>query len=462
MALRKMTREELQQYLIQQGGRAGSQAWYYSPTQTAPDPNAAEGGPDSWINGGGGTPKVSYEQWYNPTTRQTIKAAASDDGASYTILEDAITPPPERQAPAPRTPEQVALDQAQVTAAQSTQTEKDQLDRERSYNQNLGRGYITHAEYATQVAERERQQRAVDAANRQAAIDQQNAANAAAANTLNQQQLQEQIRHNQQTEQGKPQIVGSPTDTTAQVGVFDPNTGTLKPVANPAYDAVKAQAEQERQRIATEIAQRRMNLDEGIQQYTQWFDQNVKIPFMQSTEARDRAKEQRDALDAEERRRQFAADFSLRKGQLGQQAGAEAMRAEESLLPYRAGPTEAANMSDAINGLAAGGNPQGPSAAAGIHFSPTDFQFNAPDFKSIAKSAAKQALSGLTNYRPVEGSYQTADYSGINLPNAQTMMSAPSIVGGSGGRYAGPSGDSAPVNTPPPATDYDYSGPPPD
>jgi hypothetical protein len=118
------------------------------------------------------------------------------------------------------------------------------------------------------------------------------------------------------------------------------------------------------------------------------------------------------------------------------------MRAEESLLPYRAGPTEAANMSSAINGLAAGGNPQGPSAAAGVHFQPSDFTFNAPDFKSIAKQAASAALSGLTKYRPVAGSYQTADYSGINLPSSATMASAP--VASSGGRYAGPAASAAP------------------
>jgi hypothetical protein len=460
MAYRRMTREQLLQRLAEIAPNNNPSSLIYSPvgannSVAAPAASGEEAAAASFL-GGGAAPRDTrpVEQWISPTGH-TIQAVDTGDGWFDIIQDEAPRP----SASAQRTPEQQRVDAANATKVETDNAQEAQLNNERSYNQAQGRGYVTHAEYARQQAEQERLQRERDAVTRQQAIDQRTVDQQAAANQLNQQQLQEQIRHNQQTEKDKPMLVGTPNDTTAQIGIFDPNTGAMQTIKNPAYDQVKAQAEQERQRIATEIAQRRMNLDEGIQQYTQWFDQNVKIPFMQSTEARDRAKEQRDALDAEERRRQFAADFSLRKGQLGQQAGAEAMRAEESLLPYRAGPTEAANMSDAINGLAAGGNPQGPSAAAGIHFSPTDFQFAAPDFKSIAKSAAKQALSGLTNYRPVEGSYQTADYSGINLPNAQTMASAPVIS--SGGRYAGPSA-SAPVNTPPPATDYDYSGPPPD
>jgi hypothetical protein len=94
------------------------------------------------------------------------------------------------------------------------------------------------------------------------------------------------------------------------------------------------------------------------------------------------------------------------------------MQAEESLLPYQGRAHRSRDMSDAINGLAAGGNPQGPSAAAGIHFQPSDFQFNAPDFKYRQASQPARHCPGLTNYRPVEGSYQTADYSGINLPSS--------------------------------------------
>lgn len=454
MAYRRMTQQQLLERLAAISGGDPSRLAYSQVTVPVPsqqlDPLAVAGGD------AGTTDRVRpAEEWTSPDGH-SIRVANTEDGW-FDVIDDTYKPPASTQ----RSPEQQRVDAANATKLETDNAQEAQLNNERSYNQAQGRGYVTHAQYAQQQAEQERLQRERDTQTRQAAADARLAESQRAANELNQRQLNETIRHNQQAEKEKPMLVGTPTDTTAQIGIFDPNTGAMQTIKNPAYDQVKAQAEQERQRIATEIAQRRMNLDEGIQAYTQWFDQNVKIPFMQSTEARDRAKEQRDALDAEERRRQFAADFSLRKGQLGQQAGAEAMRAEESLLPYRAGPTEAANMSDAINGLAAGGNPQGPSAAAGIHFSPTDFQFTAPDFKSIAKSAAKQALSGLTNYRPAEGSYQTADYSGINLPSAQTMMSAPTVVASAGSRYTGPS-EPAAVNTPPPASDYDYSGPPPD
>ena len=159
------------------------------------------------------------------------------------------------------------------------------------------------------------------------------------------------------------------------------------------------------------------------QAHSQWYDTNVKTPLLLAQEARDKAAEQRAALDAEERRRQFAANFRLQKAELGQRAGEAAMQAEQSLLPYRVGPTEAAEMSAAINSLAAGGR-MDTNAAAGINFTPGAFQFDAPDFKKIAKQAASAALSGLTDYRPSGESYSTADYSGVpavNLGGAPTV-----------------------------------------
>jgi hypothetical protein len=123
---------------------------------------------------------------------------------------------------------------------------------------------------------------------------------------------------------------------------------------------------------------------------------------------------------------------------LGQQAAATAIQAEESLLPYRAGPNEAAHMSDAINGLAAGGTPGGPSAGAGVHFSGDDFQFNAPDFAAIAKKATHAVLSGLTDYRPSGQQYQTADYSSVPQVNLSGMPSY-SYSGGSGSSLPAPS-----------------------
>lgn len=228
----------------------------------------------------------------------------------------------------------------------------------------------------------------------------------------------------------KPDFLSQADASNPYLIRYNPQSGQVESMNNPNFDSVKQESERLRSLLAVQIQARQTTLEEAKQSYQQWYDTNVKIPMAQAQEARDRAAEQRAALDAEERRRQFASSFSLQKGELGQRAGAAAMQAEESLLPYRAGPTESAEMSSAINSLAAGGTLAGPSASAGIHFTPGAFEFNAPDFKGIAKRAAADALKGISSYKPSGDSYSTGDYSGI--PAIGSGSAAPTTPSGYG------------------------------
>lgn len=357
------------------------------------------------------------------------------------IAHDDTTDTPK---PTPRTPEQQRTEAAQATTAERANADKQREDDERSWNQfhtNEGGSGLpeTHLERATrearvreeqrqqqQLADQEAQQQraaaAQEEANRQRELDRAEQARQFGVSSGTSAASQaETVRHNQ-VEENRPQFL--PSDTKApKISQINPSTGQITSVDNPNFDPVKAAAEEKRLELASQIASRQINLEEAKQQYSQWFDTNVKTPLMMAQEQRAKAEEQRAALDAEERRRQFAATFGLQKASLGQQAAATAIQAEESLLPYRAGPNEAAHMSDAINSLAAGGHIGGPSAGAGIHFSGEDFQFNAPDFKKIAAEATKQVLSGLTDYRPSNDTYQTADYSGVPAVNLGGMPS---------------------------------------
>jgi hypothetical protein len=231
-----------------------------------------------------------------------------------------------------------------------------------------------------------------------------------------------------QTEQAakdRPQPIGTPTDTSKNVAVWNPATGQMESVANPIYDQAKVDAARLKDQLSTAIALNQVSAQQAAQQYKQWWDANVTLPFQQAQEVRARAAEQRAALEAEDRRKQFASQFSLQKASLGQQAGNQAVQNEISLLPYRAGPNEAADMSAAINSLGAGGKVNGPDASAGIHFQASDFQFDRPDFDKIASRATAKALKGLTKYSP-EGSFSQGDYSGVTVPTGQ---GAPSSTG---------------------------------
>ncbi len=223
----------------------------------------------------------------------------------------------------------------------------------------------------------------------------------------------------------KPEFLSRADPDSKNIAMFDPVSGQVRTVANPNYDEAKVEAQRKKDELTLAIQLRKMSSEEATAEYSRWFKQNVEVPFMQAAEARSRAQEQRAALDAEERRRQFASDFSLRKASLGEEAGQHAAQNEIALLPYRAGPAEASQMSSAINSLAQGGSLD-KDASAGINFTADAFQFDRPDFEGIAKKATEQALGHLTNYRPSSQGYSTADYSGINT-NVD-MSQAPSTA----------------------------------
>lgn len=353
---------------------------------------------------------------------------------------------PAAKLPPPRTAEQTRIDVASAAKTEYDNARSVQENNERSWNQNNtaegGSGRPeTHLERAEREAklreearrdeaaarDREASARATaaqEASNREAtATREQRARDEAAQRGLTQQEID--IRNRAENRQAnQPTFLSQADAKSPNITRYNPQTGQIESQANPNYDAIKAAAEEKRAEMATLIEQRRITLQEAQQQYTQWFDGNVKTPLLLAQEARSRAEEQRQALDAEERRNQFAADFGLRKATLGESASARAVQAEQSLLPYRAGPTESAEMSSAINSLAAGGKVAGPDAGAGVHFTPGAFEFDAPDFAGIAKQAAKQVLSGLTDYRPSDEKYQRADYTnvpGVNLAGAPTL-----------------------------------------
>lgn len=373
------------------------------------------------------------------------------------ISHERMDPEDPSLKPSTRTPAQSRSDEAAATAAEQKNTEEAQLRTEKEYNARTPdefgvTAYETNADRATRVSaervKRRQEQEVIDARAREEAdrvrrakLDQDTLESQAAGRALtasegaagraathqegeaNRALTQAQIdetRKQHEYERNKPNFLSDANANNSQIVQYDPASNSITSVANPNYDAVKAAAEEKRKELASQIAAGQLRLEEAKQQYTQWFDTNVRVPIMQSQEARARAEEKRAALEAEERRKQFAANFGLQKAQLGQQAGQAAVQNEISLLPYRSGPTWGADFSDAVNGLAGGGS-MGANAASGIHFSDSSFAFNRPDFKSIAKSAAKAALSGLTDYRPAEGNFETGDYSQVPAINTSGM-----------------------------------------
>lgn len=265
-----------------------------------------------------------------------------------------------------------------------------------------------------QAAARRAEERTI--ATQQAQADQQRAANELA-----------QAKFDYDKEKDvRPQLASTPTDATKNIAIWDPGSQTVRSVDNPMYDAAKAEAARLKDQLSTGIALNQITAQQAAQQYKQWWDTNVELPFKQAAEVRARAAEQRAALEAEDRRKQFASDFSLRRANLGFTAGNAAVQNEMGLLPYRAGPTEAAEMSAAITSLGQGGKVSGPDASAGINFTPGAFEFDRPDFEGIAKKATKNALKGITKYNP-EGSFSQGNYEGISMPSGQ---GAPSSTGG--------------------------------
>jgi hypothetical protein len=301
--------------------------------------------------------------------------------------------------------------------------------------------------------ERERREKTARDEARQQQIDQQNAANeatrigiaqaaearAAAAQQAQDQRAQESSARDRERldiekdryqferdRANRPQVLGTPTDDQKNIGVFNPVTGLVEAQSNPLYDQAKADAKAKQEELALAIQMNKLNAEQAAQIYTQWFKENVEVPFMMASERRAQTAEKRAALEAEERKRQFAASHSVQRAQLGQQAANTMIDAEIGMLPHRVGPKFGAQISSAINSLAAGGTLNGPSASAGINFTADAFEYEAPDLKKIARQATKAALKGVTEYDPDEGGpMPSTSYEGLNMPGADIMAGAP-------------------------------------
>jgi hypothetical protein len=416
--------------------------------------------------------EVEYQQVDNPNynreddPRTTIRVKVTkyygNDGYSIELVDDFTNAPsPDRIPGVPdsepsypiasqgfesgkpkndtRTPEAVALD-----------TEK---DRERKWNQSgqpvngqQPSGFFeTHAERREREAAEQKQNDATAATQRQinedarrdqiaqGQLDIQNRS-ADRADRNEARQIDQQAETNQLTreryqferdkyddEKRKPQFMGSPTDTTRNIAYFNPSTGTVETAPNPMYDEAKVEAQRLKEQLSIGIQLNEITAKQASEQYSRWFKENIEVPYLQSAEARAQA--------AEKRRRQFAAQNSLQRGELGQRAAATAIGAEMDMLPYRAGPTFDAEMGAAINSLGAGGS-MDKNASAGINFSPGAFSFDKPDLGKIARDATKNALKNVSTYQPSDEDFGTADYTGINLPNAQTFAGAPQAPAG--------------------------------
>lgn len=221
-----------------------------------------------------------------------------------------------------------------------------------------------------------------------------------------------------------PNVIGTPTDTQQSIAWIDPTSGEIKAGENPLYNQKKAEAEQERERLRLLIENNKMTAEVAAAQYKRWYDQNIAGPLALAAERRAQAAEQRQALQAEDQRRQFKATNDIARADLGEKAAGRAVDAEKSLLPYRVGGGFAGDFSDAINGLAAGGK-MGTNASAGVHFQAGDFEFKAPNYAQIARNATTDALKHLTPYKPSDQPYQVANYTGLTQPTSSTLAGAP-------------------------------------
>lgn len=359
----------------------------------------------------------------------------------------------DQDKPAPRdTNEPLQTEYQAGLSAQQAKEAQANLEAGRGYHTNDDLAAIASKQAADARAE-EDQQAQRDARLRQIAIDERAAKTQDEQNRLAKERLdleRENARASQAISQGslavsqgnltvaqqaeerqrqaanKPQFLSTADPGNKNIAYFDPTTGQIASTANPNYDAVKVEAEQLQKDLALGIQLNQYTASEAKTKYDQWFQQNVTVPFMAAQEERARAADQRAAMQAEEQRNQFGAQFGLQSAEFGETAGQHAAQNEISLLPYRVGPTFGAEMSSAINSLAAGGKVNGPSASAGINFSPGAFTFKRPDFEGIAAKATAKALSHLTPYKPTAGSFPSVSGGAPSI----NFGSAPTSAGG--------------------------------
>lgn len=470
----------------------------------------------AWLQAHGGqrdAVKIDYEDVKNPkyvpgdrlnteppTKRQKLVTWTAADGRTLTVMDPETVDNPDQemrpggdvQGPGPVVdPEYESRGEGYAqkdpnaptpqTPYEAAKSNKDL--QEATANDLAGKGFYTNAQLQAQADDKANQSRAaedqdiqrnnvtrqqdIDAraaeqqkeANRlaQARLDQE-ATNSGASNEVARGQLavSQASEARQAAAANKPTFLSTADPANQNIAQYDPTTGQITATPNPNYDAVKAEADRVQKELTLGIQLNQYSAQEAKTKYDQWFAENVTVPFQAAQEERARAADQRAAMQAEEQRNQFGAQFGLDKAKFGQAAGDDAAKNEIALLPYRVGGNFGPDMSSAVNSLAAGGDVGGPSPSAGIHFSPTDFTYNKPNLAAIAQKATAAALAHLTDYKPTAGSFPSVS-GGVPTPNFSSaptstppidLSSLTSQFGKFTGKYTPPA--AAP---PPPAPD---------
>jgi chemotaxis protein histidine kinase CheA len=341
-------------------------------------------------------------------------------------------------------------------------TSQKELEEARANAAQPGGRWETNAQKEARERAEQDQRLQVEAAQRAARAEERQTAAQESSNEIQRGNLTiaQQREQREAAAANKPQFLSQANTDNPTITYFDPASGQVTSVANPNYDAVKMEAERKRAELTLAIQAGDLDQRQASAEYNQWFQTNVQAPLALAQEERARAADQRAAMQAEEQRQQFAANFGLQSAEFGQRAGQNAAQNELALLPYRAGPAFGEQFSNAINGLAKGGVIGGPSPSAGINFTPDAFQFKRPDIEGIAKKATAAALKHLSPYIPTSGSFPSVSGSMPNVdlsgaPSARGSVNVGAILNQlSPGRYTGPAAPAAapapPVEEAPP------------
>lgn len=418
LQMARLTQQQVEDWIAKNGGTQGLQ--YSTEQKQVKNPDL--GSPDPPYT------TIEVEVWRNPQTGAALTVRRGEDG-DFEQIENTGPKPASSNTPA-RTPGQQRDEEEEqrekewnaangglweTHAQRAIRERQEQADRERQED----RRRQTAADEARNANERERIGIARGAEERAAAADQRRAEADA-----RREQLDRDKYDFERDKANRPQVISQPGDDDKQIAVYDPATGTVTAQANPLYDEAKVAAKRKQEELALAIQHNRMTAEQAAAEYTRWFKETVELPFLQAAERRAQATEKRQALEAEERRRQFAASHEVQRAQVGQQAANTMLDAEMALNPYRVGPAFGEQMSAAVNSLAAGGRLD-TDAAAGINFTADAFEYKRPDLDRIARKATAAALRNLTPYRPSTTSYDVADYSGIPEPTSDMLHTAP-------------------------------------
>lgn len=427
-----MKRSEVIDWLKSNGGQKGMPTVDYIPYKR---PNPLPGEPDitaqrkkvTWTASNGQVLSV-YDDSSEDTPGPWASAATSAEGVvgdpDYEVIGGGDNPD----------------DKVKDTRSTEQKANDAELDRQRRANSNPN---INDPRWETDA---ERDKRGADriATQRQQGIDAQNANNQSTQNRIADENLQiakdrekreaeDAVRRGTATDRqlaiaeagnareqdkyerdkNKPQYLSPVNEEAEAIAQYDPSTGQVVAIDNPIYNAAKAAAKRKTEELTTAIAMNRETRESAAAEYTRWYKENIELPFAQMQERRAQTADTRAAQQAEEQRKQFAASQEMDKAKIGQQAAGQALDFESSLNPYRVGSQFGSQMSSAINGLAAGGKVDGPSAAAGVNFTADAFQYKKPNLDAIATKAAANAVKHLTTYRPDQTPVATTDYSGI-------------------------------------------------